>query len=207
MAFNIGSPQIHKRSLVCGVGINDFNGTTSIGGIRLYEYRLWKDLLKRCYSEKYQIKQPTYKGCEVEDYLLSFTNFYNFIKEVKGFGCVDGNGRRYQLDKDVIFSGNKKYNRETICFVPHEINSFLTKPTRVESKYKLGVCYHKQSSSYAAKISIGGVVKTLGYYKAENEAFQAYVNAKEHYAKILAEKYKDNVDHRVYDSLMNYKVL
>lgn len=207
MSHVVGNPQKHKRSLVFGVGVNDFDGTTCVGGIVLYEYKLWKDLLKRCYSEKYQFNQPTYKGCKVEDYLLSFTNFYNFIKEVKGFKCVDENGRFYQLDKDIIFSGNKEYNRGTICFIPHEINSFLTYSKRGGSKCKLGVTYHNKTSTYNARLSTGNVVKSLGYYKTEIEAAEVYICAKEQHAKILAEKYKDTIDERVYESLMNYKVL
>ena len=38
------------------------------------------------------------------------------------------------------------------------------------------------------------------------EAFYAYKEAKETYIKEVANKWKDNIDSRVYDALMNYQV-
>ena len=51
-----------------------------------------------------------------------------------------------------------------------------------------------------------GKVKTLGNYKTELEAFNAYKAAKEAYLKELAEKWKSEIDPRAYDALINYQV-
>ena len=58
---------IANRNLVFGVGINDANYVTQPGTHNKQSkcpyYSIWKDMLKRCYSSKYLLKRPTYKGC------------------------------------------------------------------------------------------------------------------------------------------------
>ena len=51
-----------------------------------------------------------------------------------------------------------------------------------------------------------GKKEHLGYFKTELEAFNAYKIAKESFVKDLANKWKDKIDERAYDALMNYKV-
>ena len=38
------------------------------------KYDIWHNMLTRCYDPKYHKERPTYKDCEVEDYLLNFQN-------------------------------------------------------------------------------------------------------------------------------------
>ena len=62
------------KKLVCGVGINDTDYVTQkfatiiVNGKRKQKrvwfcpfYRVWKNMLDRCYSTKFQDKNPTYK--------------------------------------------------------------------------------------------------------------------------------------------------
>ena len=46
----------------------------------------------------------------------------------------------------------------------------------------------------------------LGFFKTEIEAFNAYKVAKEAFVKEQAEKWKDQIDPRAYEALMNYQV-
>ena len=48
--------------------------------------------------------------------------------------------------------------------------------------------------------------KTLGYYSNAEDAFLAYKEAKEAYIKEVANKWKDQIDVRVYEALMKYEV-
>ena len=74
------------------------------------EYQLWQDMLERCFSEKYQTRQPTYKDCNVSNNFLNYSYFYEWCQEQIGFGKVDEKGRSWCLDKDLLFVGNKTYS-------------------------------------------------------------------------------------------------
>lgn len=192
--------------LVAGVGVNDFEGNVWEHGSHIYEYKLWGDMLRRCYSEGRQKKQPTYIGCVVEDHLLSFTNFYNFVNSSIGFGQKDDNGHPFQMDKDILGGFNKHYARDFICFVPREINNFFVKSNKSHAQLPTGVYLRKSSGRYHTKITVSGKAKHLGFYSTPEEAFYVYKEAKENRAKELAGKWQNKVDHRIYDYLMNYEV-
>ena len=53
--------------LVYGKGFNDKTRPAWVDGKNVKEYSLWKDMLRRCFSEECQNKQPTCKGCNVSD--------------------------------------------------------------------------------------------------------------------------------------------
>lgn len=100
-------------------------------GVKDKSYQVWFDMLKRCYSENIQRLATTYIGCTV---IYNWHNYQNFAKwyEKRYFkGC--------QIDKDILFHGNKIYSPETCILVPREINSFFIKPIK---KLPLGVAKH-----------------------------------------------------------------
>lgn len=191
---------------VYGVGVNDSTLQVHQSKKKLPEYRLWCKMLERCYSEKYHQSHPTYKGCEVEPFLLSFTNFYNFIRGLKGFGEVDEKGRPFQMDKDILVKGNKTYGVDTICFVPQEINLFLINAKLLRGELPVGVDYCEGNGKYRSRLMVFNKKKHLGYFSSVEEAFAAYKVAKERHAKVLAVKWKDKIDPRVYNALMKYEV-
>ena len=195
-----GKSYSNRRSLIYGKGINDFNESISYNKVKIKEYELWKNMIQRCYCDKYNSKNPTYKECSVEEYLLSFTNFYNFVHTLKGYDLG------YQLDKDLLFKGNKIYSRDTICFLPKELNIFLTKGKHNNSDLPLGVHYDKERKLYSSNIVLYNKRKHLGRFNTPVEAFNVYKEAKEQQAKVLAERWKDKIDERAYNALMNYKV-
>ena len=80
--------KIKSGRLVYGAGINDADyvvvklGTIEVNGVRKRKrvwycpyYRVWTHMLERCYSDKYQDRKPTYKGCSVSEEWLRFSNF------------------------------------------------------------------------------------------------------------------------------------
>ena len=187
---------------VCGVGVSGTKYPITVNGVKTKEYELWRDMLKRCYSDKYQKKYPTYKGCEVSDNFKSYEYFYEWCNKQIGFGMAD-----FELDKDLLIKGNKVYSENTCVFIPAEINSLLTKCTASRGAYLIGVCWHKRDKVFMATVGKSkGKREHLGYFKTELEAFNAYKEVKESFIKEQAEKWKDKIDLRAYEALMNYQV-
>jgi len=190
-----------KRSLVFGVGVNDWVGFTYIGGKKIMEYNLWTDMLRRCFDEKYKQNQPTYEGVTCSKEWLSMTKFAEDVSQMKGYG-FDG----WHLDKDILQKGNKLYSKDTCCFVPAEVNNLLIKSDNSRGEYPVGVGFHKVSGKFRASLAINGKRRHLGLFNTAKEAFQAYKSAKEAQIKAVAEKWQHLIDERVFQALMTYEV-
>lgn len=161
--------------------------------------------LKRLHSkmfERCKRKGTTYEGCSVSERFKNFEEFKKWCYEQVGFG-KEG----FHLDKDILVKGNKIYSEDTCCFVPQEINSFYTRANKIRGKYPVGVFFNKRSGRFVASISIEDMTKKLGSYDNEWSAFMSYKIAKQQRAKYLANKWKGQIDERVYEALMNYNVL
>jgi len=190
-----------KRSLVFGVGINDWVGFTYIGGKGIKEYKLWADMLRRCFDEKYKQNQPTYQGVTCSKEWLSMTKFIEDVSQMKGFG-FDG----WSLDKDILQKGNKLYSKDTCCFVPAEVNQILVKRDKSRGEYPVGVSFDKARGKFMAYLRINGKAKFLGRFNTPEEAFFAYKLAKEAQIKAVADKWKYLLDERVFQALLDYEV-
>ena len=164
-------------------------------------------MLKRCYSntnicDSFKKKNPTYEGCEVSDNFKSYEYFYEWCHNQIDFGAEG-----FELDKDLLIKGNKVYNENTCIFIPREINSLLIKCDASRGQHLLGVYWHNASKAFIARVNKGkGKQKHLGYFNTEIEAFNAYKQAKEVFIKEQANEWKDQIDNRAYNALMNYTV-
>ncbi len=190
-----------KRSLVFGVGINDWAGAVKVDGKDIKEYKLWQSMLQRCFTGGYNQKHPTYEGVTCSKDWLSMTSFIKDVSQMKGFGL---NG--WELDKDILQKGNKLYSKDTCCFVPHEINMLLIKRDNARGEWPIGVYFHKARGKFRASLAINGKRKHLGLFTTPEEAFQAYKKAKEAQVKVVAQKWQHLLDERVYLTLMTYEV-
>ena len=169
-------------------------------------YSLWSGMLGRAYCKKYHKKRPTYENVIVCSEWLNFQNFAEWYYKQPFFNAKDYKGKPYQLDKDILLKGNKVYSPETCCFVPPEINSLLVKCNNTRGKCLIGVRFNKKLSKYQADVRKNGDKVYLGLYNTEIEAFQAYKEAKESYIKEVAERWKDKIDGRVQQALINWEI-
>ena len=187
---------------VFDVGIVGTNYPATVNGRITKEYSRWHSMLQRCYSDTFKKKYPTYEGCEVSDNFKSYEYFYEWCQKQIGFNNED-----WHLDKDLLVKGNKVYSEDSCVFLPQEINKILTKRTTSRGEYLIGIYWSKTSKAFKAQVGKNkGGRECLGYFKTELEAFNAYKTAKESYIKEQANEWKDEIDPRAYNALMNYTV-
>ena len=187
---------------VCGVGIVGTKYPPTISGRNTKEYDLWKSMVRRCYSDDFKNKHPTYKGCEASENFLHYEYFYEWCNEQIGFGA-DG----FELDKDLLTKGNKIYSEDSCVFIPADVNLLLTKREVSRGESLIGVSWSKTHKAFISQVCKNkGKQRYLGLFKTEIEAFNAYKEAKESFIKELANKWKGQIDKRAYEALMHYEV-
>ena len=196
-----------KRSLIYGVGINDWVGscfvTTEKGKETIKEYKLWRAMLSRCYSDYTKSVRPTYIGVTCDDSWLSMTKFIEDVSKLKGYDKSFTSG--WVLDKDILSKGCKHYSIETCCFVPSEINGTLTIRKLHRGDLPLGVTIDIHTKKFKARCGYDGKRLSLGLFDTPEEAFNAYIKTKKKELFRLATKYKGEIDDKVYLALINYE--
>jgi len=207
---------VNKKRLVYGVGINDadyvvqkFKSLGYVDGKRkrvlVWEcpfHRTWKDMLRRCYSDKDQERHPTYKGCSVSEAWKRFSNFRGWM--------VTQDWEDKQLDKDLLFEGNKVYSENTCVFVTRVVNNFTIDSGAARGEWMIGVSWYKRLNKFISRCSNPFTKKRehLGLFTCEQEAHQEWLKRKLELAKELA---AIQTDQRVAEALIarysNYKTL
>ena len=170
------------------------------------EYDIYHDVLKRCYDTKLHERESTYKGCEVEDYLLNFQHMAEWIE----INYYEIPGEVMCLDKDILYKGNKLYSREACIFVPQRINNLFVKCDKSRGKNPIGVT-PRSSGNYQVFCNNGyGKNIYLGTYTTKEEAFQVYKNYKEKVIKKVIDSYEGRIPEPFYsrlkEAMYNYKV-
>lgn len=168
-----------RRKKVNGVGVNDspdYREKKAGGGYRMTKiYNTWTAMLSRCYSENFQSKFPTYRGCSVAEEWHKFSNFQDWMRG------QDWQGK--DLDKDIIKPGNKVYSPETCCFVSKEVNYLLLNPRKPNCPLPIGV--YPILKRFGSRLRIKGACVHIGVYDTPEEASIAYLKTKsKHVAKI-----------------------
>lgn len=164
------------------------------------EYAAWKSMLTRCYSPLFLNKHPTYRDCFVS---RDWHNFQNFAE---WFSSQEFKGSGYDLDKDLLSKGCKVYSESTCCLIPSVLNMLLINDNTKSSDYPTGVCLQADVGRFSARLSVNGFRKYLGSYKTQEDAYAAYIEAKEVYVREKAAEWRGKVDDRVLSELMLWTV-
>lgn len=148
-------------------------------------YQHWANLLKRCHSASFQNTNPSYVGCNVDPRWHNFQTFAEWFS----INSVDG----WDIDKDLLSTGNKTYSPDLCVFLPREIN--------VSIRPAAGAFYFRRDNNYTAQINKNGKSAYLGYFDTKDEAQSAYIKAKKEYVLSLAEKHKAKLSKLAYEAL------
>ena len=203
----MGAIELVSPRLVYGVGINDVDYVVQkwetigyVNGVRKQKrvwicpyYRVWAGMLMRCYSTKYQERNPTYKGCNVSEEWKRFSNFRKWMM------TQDWEGK--QLDKDLLFEGNKIYSAETCVFVSPMVNAFVNDKSNDRGEWLIGVCWDKEGGKFKSRCRNPFTKKQeyLGLFTCEQEAHKAWLKRKLELAYLLA---AEQTDERVSKALV-----
>ena len=108
---------------VFGVGYVGIGSERSgLKGVKEKPYECWHSMMSRCYSEVVHSKFPTYKDCTVCEEWHNFQNFAAWYKD-----NYPNDGASYELDKDILLTGNRIYSPEACKFVTSKENSSFSK--------------------------------------------------------------------------------
>lgn len=145
----------------------------------------------------HQSNKPSYIGCKSD--FASFQDFTNWHVDQIGYNLG------FELDKDLLTKGNKIYSKDTCILLPGCLNVFFASRQSKSSPLPAGVRTH--GTKYRSAISRHGKPSHIGVFNTPEEAFNVYKIAKESQARVLAEKWKSQIDPRAYEALMSYEVL
>ena len=182
--------------IMCGIG---YQGSAEID-CTCESYLRWHDMINRCYNKKFLMRQPQYRGCTVCAEWLNYSNFKIWYDQNKIAGM------KLDLDKDILFKGNKEYSPATVAFVPHEINTLFVNAKDNRGDLPIGVHFDKEKMKYRANMSFMGETIKLGTFDTVETAFARYKEYKEDFIKDIAEQYKDEIPYKVYEAMMNWVI-
>ena len=156
----------------------------------------WFGMHHRCECKSYQEVHPNYSDVTVG--FQSFDSFVNWHRLQFGYGEKD-----WHLDKDVLVKGNKVYSEDNCVLLPRELNSMIVWKSKNRG---LPPCVTPHGTRFIASCTFERKSVYLGIRDTPEEAFFLYKTAKEVFIKQQAEKWKDKIDPRAYEALMNYQV-
>lgn len=198
-----------KRRPIFGIGINDVDYNVYAyeytGGKRKRSwicpfYRKWLSMLTRCYCNSTRKDNLTYEDCYINKEWVYLSNFKAWMEK------QDWEGK--DLDKDLLFSGNREYGPDTCVFVSRKVNLFLTEGKHSLNNKLIGVTQNKGSTKYiAACNSITGKRVYLGSFISEQTAHKAWLAFKLDQARILAAEQTDlRISLALINKYENYEV-
>ena len=207
-ARNVRSSQVYSGDIkdttipiILGMGYFGQGYTENISKeMKKVSWQCWKDMLKRCYDPKTLIKRPSYIGCSVSPSWLNFQNFSEFYCENNY--REDG----WQLDKDLLFKGNKVYSEPTCVFLPRSLNGLIITNKSCRGSYPIGVSYSKSNNKFKAGLITDSKQTHLGFFDDPEEAFYCYKDYKEALIKEKANLWKGKIHPLAYNALLEYEV-
>lgn len=164
------------------------------------EYRSWRKMMDRVYSEECLQAFPTYTQCSVHPSWHNFQTFAEWFSRQKNAGR-----KGFALDKDLRKLGNKQYSSDTCSFVPAKINCLLSDSAAIRGEFPIGVSINIRDGRYQSHIKLDGKGKNLGLFDCPEDAHKAYLSAKVAHVAFMAEKYKEDLHEEVYNNLANWK--
>lgn len=186
------------KPVMCGKG---YHGREGIDCTSKAYYR-WRDMMHRCYNDKFHESHPQYEQCTVCEEWLNFCNFEKWYNE--NYYRIED--LTMDLDKDILIKGNKEYCPATCCIVPHCINTLFLTGKKNRGDLPIGIHYDNEHKRYRAAMSYQGIQIKIGRFSNAEDAFNRYKVYKEDFIQDIAEQYKGKIPDKMYQAMMNWKI-
>lgn len=185
------------KSKLYGVGINDLEEPISHNGKHFKFYKVWRAMMYRCYYKEFHKRERTYSECTVCEEWKYLSNFKKWFDE----NYIEG----YELDKDILFEGNKEYSPLKCCFVPRELNFVVRNNVNLVGKKYYGI--DKLSDGFRVSVCKRGKTKIIKGIESLEEAIKIYSDEKTKYAHELSEEYynEGKINENIYNALKKYR--
>lgn len=197
--YPVNKASISQRKMRYGVGVNDSDYLTQPrigdGQLRCPIYVAWVGILSRCYDKNKKEYNSAYNDVAVCDNWLTFSSFRKWF--------IDSYTDDYELDKDLLFIGNKLYSPNTCIYVPQWLNNFTMDVKARRGQYKIGVSWDNNKEKFIARCSnpLTKKQENIGRFNTEAEAHCAWLTKKlEHALNLKSEM--DAIDLRIYPNVI-----
>jgi len=196
-----GMVKDYSVATVVGKGYNS-EGKSNNDEIDKLALPRWKEMLRRCYSEKFHKDNPTYADCTV---IAEWHDYKNFKKWFKS-NYIPVSLIKLDLDKDLLSNYKTNiYSPDTCSLIPSNINRLIVKcSTSKKDNTLIGVELMPNGRFRGYCNGVEGTRVELGSYNTEVEAFIKYAEYKDYVIKTKAQEYKDIISDRLYKVLLNY---
>lgn len=219
----MGSELIHtETSRVCDGEWHNSGGKVYTKGKTEKAYNSWKGMKNRLtggtytYTYKYAGKErvkdySAYNDCDLVEDWLDYKNYEEWFNK-QTYRMVNTD-IKFEVDKDILFKGNKIYSPETCLIVPGRINRFF-----VNSGCTVTLRGNKFHTSIRSYVGLNGTgndnIKAIleydrqiaisRYYEEKNRILQEDV-----IPDFIKNVHPDDIEHpmvlRVINALRNYK--
>lgn len=160
-------------------------------------YKLWWKMRTRCYNIKELNEKKCYKSVLICDEWQDYEKYKEWFDKY----YIEG----WEIDKDLLSVNDIKcYSPDTCCFLPHELNSFLSTCTHKPTTKSPHIGIAKTQNKYEARINTRKGMLYLGRFETLDEAINVYNKVKKQRFLEHIEKYKDQLEPRVLDALLKF---
>lgn len=138
-------------------------------------YSVWSSIVHRVYKPHTNYIIRSYGDVTMDEKWHNYQNFAEwYYSQINRFGQVDF---KWNVDKDLLFPGNRIYSDLYCCVIPSPVNTVLGDSAHARGLLPLGVT--KNGPGYQAQCrTFGNSNKYLGTYKTIPEAQTVYWNYK-----------------------------
>lgn len=172
--------------LVKGLGINDIDyalskvNPTTGKQEREHVYSVWQAMIHRVATNA-----THYGDVSCSDEFVYLSKFIDWYKQQE---AIQGNLAGFQLDKDLLLSGNKQYSKEACLFIPDWLNLQFIERTNKRGNFPLGAAQYKKGFMATITDGSGKGKLYLGYYPCYKLAHKAWQEAKVRHLQGIIER-------------------